>query len=56
MAINMKTSGVHHVALRVSKLERSKKFYIDTLGFKHLMDVPNLTLFLAGGTAFGLRG
>jgi len=56
MAIQMKTSGVHHVALRVSDLNRSKKFYCDTLGFKHLMDADNLTLFLAGGTAFGLRG
>ena len=56
MAINMSTSGVHHVSLRVTNLDRSKKFYLDTLGFKHLMDAPNLCLFLAGGTAFGLRG
>lgn len=56
MAINIKTSGVHHVSLRVSDLERSKKFYCETLGFKHLMDAENITLFLAGGTAFGLRG
>jgi glyoxylase I family protein len=56
MAINMKTPGVHHVSLRVSDLERSKKFYVETLGFKHLMDGDNISLFLAGGTAFGLRG
>ena len=56
MPVNMTTSGVHHVALRVSDLERAKKFYIDTLGFKHLMDADNLCLFLAGGTAFALRG
>jgi catechol 2,3-dioxygenase-like lactoylglutathione lyase family enzyme len=56
MAIQMKTSGVHHVSLRVSDLRRAKKFYCDTLGFKHLMDADNLCLFLAGGTAFGLRG
>ena len=56
MAVDMKTSGVHHISLRVSDLERSKKFYVETLGFKHLMDAPNLSLFLAGGTAFGLRG
>jgi catechol 2,3-dioxygenase-like lactoylglutathione lyase family enzyme len=52
----MKTSGVHHVSLRVSDLNRAKKFYCDTLGFKHLMDADNLCLFLAGGTPFGLRG
>ena len=56
MAINMNTSGVHHVSLRVSDLERSKKFYVETLGFQHLMDADNICLFLAGGTAFGLRG
>ena len=56
MPVNMTTSGVHHVALRVSDLDRSKKFYCDTLGFKHLMDADNLCLFLAGGTAFALRG
>jgi len=56
MPIQMKTSGVHHVSLRVSDLDRAKKFYCDTLGFKHLMDADNLCLFLAGGTPFGLRG
>jgi catechol 2,3-dioxygenase-like lactoylglutathione lyase family enzyme len=56
MPVNLPTSGVHHVALRVSDLERAKKFYIDTLGFKHLMDAENMCLFLAGGTAFALRG
>src|SRR6185295_17097836 len=56
MAVNMNTSGVHHVSLRVSDLDRAKKFYCDTLGFKHLMDADNICLFLAGGTAFGLRG
>jgi glyoxylase I family protein len=56
MAIQMKTPGVHHVSLRVSNLERAKKFYCDTLGFQHLMDADNLCLFIAGGTPFGLRG
>ena len=56
MPIQMKTPGVHHISLRVSDLNRAKKFYCDTLGFKHLMDADNLCLFLAGGTPFGLRG
>jgi glyoxylase I family protein len=55
MAIQMKTPGVHHVSLRVSDLDRAKKFYCETLGFQHLMDADNLCLFLAGGT-LGLRG
>ncbi len=55
MSINIKTTGVHHVALRSTDLERSKRFYIETLGFKLLMETPALFLFLAGTTAFGVR-
>lgn len=56
MSINLKTPGVHHIALRATNLERSKKFYTETLGFQLLMDQPGLCLFLAGNTAFGIRG
>jgi glyoxylase I family protein len=56
MPIELKTPGVHHVALRVTDLDRSRRFYIDTLGFPLAMEVDNLVLFLAGGTAIGLRG
>lgn len=56
MAIGIKTPGVHHVALRSSDLERSRQFYADTLGFQVIMEVPGLFLFLAGSTAFGVRG
>ena len=55
MSVNIKTTGVHHVALRVSDIQRAKRFYTETLGFPVLMDTPELVLFLAGGTAFGLR-
>ena len=54
--VNLKTTGVHHIALRVSDLPRAKRFYTETLGFPLLMEGDNLVLFLAGGTAFGLRG
>jgi len=56
MAVDIKTSGVHHVALRVSDLPRAKQFYTETLGFPLLMEAENIVLFRAGGTAFGLRG
>jgi glyoxylase I family protein len=56
MAIGMKTPGVHHVALRSSDLDRSRRFYIETLGFPLVHDSPALFLFMAGGTAFGVRG
>ena len=55
MSVDIKTSGVHHVALRVTDLPRAKKFYTETLGFPVIAEMPDLVLFLAGGTAFGLR-
>ena len=56
MSVGIKTPGVHHVALRVSDFDRAKKFYLDTLGFPLAMEAPNLFLFMAGNTAFGVRG
>ena len=55
MSINIKTTGVHHVALRSTSMERSKRFYIDTLGFELLAETPDLFLFKAGSNAFGVR-
>jgi glyoxylase I family protein len=55
-AIALRTRGVHHVAIRVTDLERAKVFYIERLGFPLLMEVPGLFLFAAGATAFGVRG
>jgi glyoxylase I family protein len=54
--INMKTTGVHHVALRSTDLARAKVFYIERLGFPLLLETGELFLFLAGGTAVGVRG
>jgi glyoxylase I family protein len=54
--INMKTTGVHHVALRSTDLQRAKVFYIERLGFPLLLETGELFLFLAGGTAIGVRG
>lgn len=56
MSINIKTSGIHHVVLRVTDLERSKIFYNETLGFKNVMETPGLFIFMAGSTAVGILG
>jgi glyoxylase I family protein len=56
MSIKLQTPGVHHVALRVSDVARARRFYTETLGFPMLLDSPDLFLFAAGGTAFGVRG
>jgi glyoxylase I family protein len=56
MSVQIKTPGVHHIALRVTEFDRARRFYIDTLGFPVIMEQPGLLLFMAGGTAIGIRG
>lgn len=56
MAIDINTPGVHHIALRVTDLERAKRFYVQTLGFAPLLEVDNLFIFAAGSTAVAVRG
>lgn len=55
MSINIKTTGVHHVAIRSTDMERSKRFYIELLGFKLMLELPELFLFQAGESVFGVR-
>lgn len=55
MPINMKTPGIHHISLRVRDYERSRRFYIETLGFPVAFEKENLVVFLAGSTAIGIR-
>src|SRR6516164_8213969 len=56
MKIEIKTPGIHHIALRSSDLVRSKRFYAETLGFPVILERENLFIFLAGSTAVGVRG
>ncbi len=56
MSVSLKTSGVHHVTLRSTDLQRSRRFYVETLGFSVLLEAPNLVVTLAGATAVVLRG
>ncbi len=56
MAINIQTPGLHHIALRCTDLARSRAFYHDTLGFPIALEVPDLFIFVAGGTFIGVRG
>jgi glyoxylase I family protein len=48
MAINPKTTGIHHVALRSTDMAVTKKFYENVLGFKLALDSPEIIAFLAG--------
>jgi len=56
MKIEIKTPGIHHIALRSSDLARSKRFYTETLGFPVLLENERLFIFRAGSTAVGVRG
>ena len=56
MALQLGTSGIHHVALRVTDLQRAKRFYIQLLGFTVLLESDNLFIFAAGETAIAVRG
>lgn len=55
-AIAMQTTGLHHLALRCTSLERARVFYIERLGFPILLEQPGLLIFGAGGSAVALRG
>ena len=48
MAINPKTSGIHHINLRCSDLDVSKKFYRDVIGFPVPLEAEDLFAFPVG--------
>lgn len=56
MSISLKTSGVHHVTLRSTDLQRSRRFYVETLGFPVVLETDALVVMVAGSTAIALRG
>lgn len=56
MAINIQTTGIHHIALRSTNLARSREFYHDKLGFPIALEVENLFIFVAGGSFIGVLG
>ena len=44
------TSGVHHVGLTVPNLERAREFFVDTLGFGVVGEVPSYpAVFVSDG-------
>jgi glyoxylase I family protein len=49
MAIEPKTTGIHHIALRCKDFSVTKEFYQNVLGLPLALDSPELMAFLAGG-------
>lgn len=52
----IETTGVSHIALRVTDLARAKRFYSETLGFPVMMEFADVVLVNAGGVLLGMRG
>ncbi len=52
----IETTGVHHVGIRVTDLQRAKQFYTSTLGFAQVTEGPGYVIVDAGGTILGLLG
>ena len=51
MADNPLTLGAHHVGLTVPDLAQTRSFFIDTLGFSQLGEVPDYpAVFVSDGT------
>ncbi len=49
MAINPKSPGIHHINLRCSDLQASRKFYSDVIGFPIALENDELFAFAVGG-------
>lgn len=53
----MKIKGFSHVAIRVSDLGRSSRFYEDLFDLKRIIDLPDVVVLLhEGGAMLGIRG
>jgi len=48
MAINPKTTGIHHIGLRCSDFNITKDFYQNVLGFTLALDSPDIIALVAG--------
>ncbi|MBC6609054.1 VOC family protein [Hymenobacter sp. BT188] len=55
MAIQPKTKGLAHVALRTTDFARAKAFYHDLLGLPIALDTPEILGFLVGATFIGFK-
>jgi glyoxylase I family protein len=54
--MKLPSTGLAHLGLRVSDLARARQFYVDTLGFEPLRELPDLLTCDAYGTFIAFRG
>lgn len=55
MAIQPKTPGIHHIALRCNDFATTKNFYQNIIGLPLVLDTPDLIGFMAGQTFIGFK-
>jgi catechol 2,3-dioxygenase-like lactoylglutathione lyase family enzyme len=52
--MSLPTTGLGHIALRVTDLQRSKQFYTEAAGFTLVRDTEHVAFVTAGGVFFAL--
>lgn len=55
MAIEPKTPGIHHIALRCKDFSVTRNFYQNIVGLPLVLDTPDLMGFMAGSVFIGFR-
>jgi len=55
MPIKPKASGIHHISLRCTDLEITKKFYQNIIGLPLVLDTAELIVFTAGPAIIAFR-
>ena len=54
--MKLASTGLAHIGLRVTDLVRARHFYVDTLGFEPLLELPDLLICNAYGSIVAFRG
>ena len=49
-------SGLSHAAIRVTDLQRSRRFYVEILGFEPILEEDDVVVFKIGAALLGVRG
>ena len=54
--MKLEISGFSHVAIRVTDLQRARRFYVDLLGLPVALEVEGVVLVKTGSGLLGIRG
>ena len=54
--MKLEISGFSHVAIRVTDLQRARRFYVDQLGLPVALEVEGVVLVKTGSGLLGIRG